>query len=291
MALGVLRGRAGPRVRPAGACVPRRPGGGRGQPGIRRAVGAGDGGVAAEWSGPIPLGNGTRGVRVLVPDATAALKRAVDAGTDVYWCELWASAYPVAQALHGSPPRVDVRGKSVVDVGCGLGLAGVSAVAAGASRVVFVDQVADAVALAVRSALAVAAEAEGPGGSAPAIAGGVLDWSDLAVWPAHAYEVATLADVLYEETAVDALADLLGHILVPEGAVAVVADQAKRTPRNRERFVARMRAAGFSVTDESVVWTEADASVLSRVWGFANPADDAGRGTPPPTIHLLVCGR
>jgi len=232
----------------------------------------------AEWR-EVSLGSAE--VRVLVPDAHSALERAAEDGTDVYWCTLWPSALPVAQALHGAPPRVDVRGKAVVDVGCGLGLAGVSAAAAGAGSVVFTDFVAEAVGLAVQSAR----EAVVAGAHGAAVTGSVLNWSDIDAWPAAAYDVALLADVLYEASAVDALVVLLRRILKAEGSIAVVADQAKRTPSNRARFVAGMISAGFSVADEPVAWTEQDRRVLHQVLGFGEGA------TPPPTIHLLICTR
>jgi len=51
-----------------------------------------------------------------------------------YWAELWESALGLAQAIG----RVNIAGKSVLDLGCGMGLAGAAAAAMGA-RVLMAD--------------------------------------------------------------------------------------------------------------------------------------------------------
>lgn len=61
-----------------------------------------------------------------------------------YWAELWTSALVLAERCLTS---TDLAGKRVLDLGCGLGLTGVCAAAAGA-RVLFTDYEEDAMAFA-----------------------------------------------------------------------------------------------------------------------------------------------
>ncbi len=65
-----------------------------------------------------------------------------------YWAELWTSALVLAERCLASP---DLAGKRVLDLGCGLGLTGVCAAAAGA-RVLFSDHEEDAMAFAAWNA-------------------------------------------------------------------------------------------------------------------------------------------
>src|SRR5689334_2532686 len=53
-----------------------------------------------------------------------------------YWAELWESGLGIGQMLVASPDLV--RGKKVLDLGCGMGLAGTVAAASGAN-VLFAD--------------------------------------------------------------------------------------------------------------------------------------------------------
>ena len=46
-----------------------------------------------------------------------------------YWAELWTSAIALARALR---TNADLKGKSLLDLGCGLGLTGIAAAQAGA---------------------------------------------------------------------------------------------------------------------------------------------------------------
>jgi predicted nicotinamide N-methyase len=61
-----------------------------------------------------------------------------------YWAELWTSAIVLAEQCMASPA---LAGKRVLDLGCGLGLTGIAAAAAGA-YVLFTDYEADALAFA-----------------------------------------------------------------------------------------------------------------------------------------------
>ena len=51
---------------------------------------------------------------------------------DPYWCRVWPSALALAELILQNPELV--AGKSVCDVGAGLGLAGIAAALAGETR-------------------------------------------------------------------------------------------------------------------------------------------------------------
>lgn len=57
---------------------------------------------------------------------------------DPYWCRIWPSAIVLAEEILKNPQLVAKL--HVCDLGCGLGLAGLAAVVAGARQVVFYDQ-------------------------------------------------------------------------------------------------------------------------------------------------------
>ncbi len=48
---------------------------------------------------------------------------------DPYWCDVWPSAISMAEELLARPDLV--QGKSVCEIGCGLGLAGLAAAMCG----------------------------------------------------------------------------------------------------------------------------------------------------------------
>ena len=144
----------------------------------------------APWR-PVPL---VPGLRCFCADDELPLWQAVEAalGRRVP-APFWAVPWPGAQALARvvADGLVDVRGRVVVDVGCGSGLAGVAAAHAGAARVVAVDV--DPLAVAVAR---LAAEAEGVADRIDVVvADPVTGDDDPAVVPAGAVVLA--GDVVY----------------------------------------------------------------------------------------------
>jgi predicted nicotinamide N-methyase len=117
-----------------------------------------------------------------------------------YWAELWPAARALAEALP------DVQGLRVVELGCGLGLPSLVAVAKGAA-VTATDWSRDAIALlrdnAARNGLELRAE--------------VRDWRD--PWPER-FDLALAADVLYESRNVAPVFARLRE-LAPESLVAL----------------------------------------------------------------------
>jgi predicted nicotinamide N-methyase len=112
-----------------------------------------------------------------------------------YWAELWPSGLALARAL---PAALD--GRSVVELGCGLGVPSLVAAARGA-RVTAIDWAAEAIELlrenAARNGLTLTAE--------------LADWRSFA----GSFDLVLAADVLYEERNVEPLLELLPR-LAPE---------------------------------------------------------------------------
>ena len=71
----------------------------------------------------------------LVVDVYSALGKPND---DPHWADLWHGSVALAAAIFANPDVV--RGKRVVDLGCGLGLGGIAAAMCGAKEVVMTDR-------------------------------------------------------------------------------------------------------------------------------------------------------
>ena len=152
-----------------------------------------------------------------------------------YWAELWPSALVLAETL----THRDLAGRSVVELGCGVGLPAVVAALLGAD-VLATDWYAPALAFTHANAAA----------SAARVATLLVDWAHppdelLARPPA---DLVIGADILYEERNGPALASLLPHIVAPGGEV-LVADP--RRP-HADRLMEPLAAAGWSHSSEDV---------------------------------------
>jgi ETFB lysine methyltransferase len=119
-----------------------------------------------------------------------------------YWADLWPSSLALAQYVWD---RVDVKGLDVLELGCGLGLAGVVACRKGAS-VTFTDYEADALAFTRYNALH-----NGCLGAAIRH----LDWHTPIL--SHAYAMVLASDLFYERVNFQPLLRILQMALVPEG--------------------------------------------------------------------------
>ncbi|WZO96346.1 methyltransferase domain-containing protein [Isosphaeraceae bacterium EP7] len=122
-----------------------------------------------------------------------------------YWAYLWPGSYMLADCL-GRTAEIG-PGVTCLEIGCGLGLAGLKALAMGAS-VHFTDYDSTALAYVARSI-------EESGLDATRATFERLDWRDL---PAdRRYQVILGADVLYERRLVPLVANLLARMLEPGG--------------------------------------------------------------------------
>lgn len=150
---------------------------------------------------------GGRVLRLLVPaDADALIDEdefAVDEFLP-YWAELWPAARVLAEEL----ARRDLRGRRVLELGCGVGLPSVVA-ALGGADVLATDWAADA--------LAVVRENAARNGAALEVLR--VSWSEPDALAARGpFDLAVASDVLYEERNVAQLLALLPR-LAPEALV------------------------------------------------------------------------
>ena len=136
-----------------------------------------------------------------------------------YWAELWASAVALADDVASR----SLRGKRVLELGCGLGLPSIAAALAG-GRVLATDWSPDA----VRATAANAERTTWTSRRALRMGGARRD---LARGP---WELVIASDVLYERRNVDQLLDLLPR-LVDERGLVLLADPGRarqtRVPR------------------------------------------------------------
>jgi predicted nicotinamide N-methyase len=133
-----------------------------------------------------------------------------------YWAELWPSGLALADHVAG----LELEGKRVVELGCGLGLPSLAATIGGA-QVLATDWAPDAVALlrenAARNGLELRIE--------------LVDWDDPGLLADEApWDIVLAADVLYERRNADRLLELLPAL----GCEILLADPSRP---NGERFL------------------------------------------------------
>jgi predicted nicotinamide N-methyase len=152
-----------------------------------------------------------------------------------YWAELWPSALVLAEHLAAR----DLRGRRVIELGCGIGLPAIVAALAGAD-VLATDWYADALAFTRANAAAAGA----------AVQTLLVDWTapppELLAMPAA--DLVVGADVLYEERNGPALAALVPRLLAPS-AELVVADP--RRP-HAAGLLDRLIGGGWSLSTTDV---------------------------------------
>ncbi len=129
-----------------------------------------------------------------------------------YWAELW----PSGLALAGYVGRLDLAGRRVLEVGCGLGLPSLAAALAGAD-VIATDWAREALCLATRNAEA----------NRLRIETALVDWRAPTSPNLSAFDVVLAADVLYEERNAVPLLGLLTAATADEGTV-LIADPGRR---------------------------------------------------------------
>jgi predicted nicotinamide N-methyase len=179
-----------------------------------------------------------------------------------YWAELWPSAIGLARYLDR---EVSLRGKHVLELGCGLGLLGVVAARHGA-RVLCTDYEADALAFARYNALQ---------NGCRHIRFRLVDWR----YPAlkRRYDVILASDVIYEARNFGPLVALLQRFLA-RGGPAFFADPGRP---NAVPFFALLRQRGFTYqkVTEPVAWEGHHHIAIYRI---QYRADGAPKSTWPP---------
>jgi predicted nicotinamide N-methyase len=150
-----------------------------------------------------------------------------------YWAELWPSGIALAAAIARNPGAV--RGKRVVELGCGLGVAAIAALNAGAHLLV-TDYAAEALALCALNCIAVT-------GQAPR--GFRLNWRSapetLPTAFGDPFPLVLAADVLYEARDVEPLLTLVPRLVAPGGELWLA--EPGRTPA--ARFLEAIAANGW----------------------------------------------
>lgn len=171
-----------------------------------------------------------------------------------YWATLWPSALALADRVLAD--GAGLAGRRVLDLGSGLGLVGMAALARG-GRVTFLDWEADAVALAVGSAWAA-----GFGGGVGAVEGVACDWRSPP--PLAPFDRILGADVLYEERNAPGVAAFVAGHLAP-GAEAWIVDPGRR---HAERFPEVIEAAGLALVAREALPPAGEARTLT-LWRIA----------------------
>lgn len=223
-----------------------------------------------------------RAVRLTMPASESAVLDyyiALQQGdADPFWCAIWPSSIALARFVFRHPQLV--RAKRCIDVGCGLGLAGLGAALAGAASV----QLADREPLALHCAL-LSAEQNGLsplplGATQPhvspvaaanlgTVCAALLDWHNVPASMDATFDVALCADVLYDNRAAEPVAALAHRVLKP-GGMLLLADPPARTPRHRERMLGALRMTRAVDEMDMVTPVEGGAAVPIMLCAFTN---------------------
>ncbi len=148
------------------------------------------------------------------------------------WWGLTVSALALAERLAGW----DLRGQRVLELGCGLGLAGLAAGLAGAS-VTFSDLSTEALERARDNGLT-------NGLSPEQLTTRVLDWEAPPPELCGGFDLVVGSEILYDDFVHGALLRLIPALLAPRGRV-LLADRPRRVVG---RFLGRLRNQGFDGT-------------------------------------------
>jgi len=150
-----------------------------------------------------------------------------------FWAQLWESSLALAEWSLSSPR---LEGATVLELGAGLGLAGIAAASAGA-HVTLTDYASDALTCATLNAV----KNLSPGECARTSVAH-LDWRSTFDLPRHDFIIG--ADILYETTVFQPLMELFRAALAPGGSI-VLADPDRATGR---LFLASAEEHGFTVS-------------------------------------------
>jgi predicted nicotinamide N-methyase len=162
-----------------------------------------------------------------------------------YWAYLWPGAFLLAEVV----ARGRWSGDRALEIGCGLGLAGLVGMARGL-KVRFTDYDAAPLEFVARSV-------SENGFDSSDFSTGLIDWREP---PAETFPLVLGADVLYERRLVPLVAGVLARMLAP-GGEAWIADPYRAAA---EEFPAAVASHGLECVAEGV---EADSAELGPIRG------------------------
>jgi predicted nicotinamide N-methyase len=172
---------------------------------------------------------------------------------DPSWAELWPSACSLASALVDRSAQI--QNKQVVELGSGLGVAGVTAACLGAKSVLLMDREPFALHCAMSTAalhgLSAASAAENSSvSSLGVVTAAVVDWSapDFLTKYASSADIVLASDVLYDEKTVVALAKLVSAMVRKEGVFWLTDPAVERVAGVRRRFCEALQAEGAATS-------------------------------------------
>jgi predicted nicotinamide N-methyase len=170
-----------------------------------------------------------------------------------YWAYLWPAAYLLAEAVTREdwPETVEA-----LEIGCGLGLAGLAGLACGL-RVQFSDYDPAPLEFVTRSA------AEN-GFDASRFATRLLDWRNL---PDETFPVILGADVIYEARLVPLVAGVLGKMLAP-GGLGLIASPYRASA---EGFPAAVESVGLLCRVEPAKARAEDSPIQGTIYRVTRP--------------------
>jgi predicted nicotinamide N-methyase len=203
---------------------------------------------------------GDRTIEIRRPRSSDALIREEDYVRDErlpYWADLWPSSRVLADAI----VRRDLAGKTVLELGCGLGIVTIAAMLAGGD-VLASDYYAEALLFARANAFQIL-------GHEPETRLG--DWRK---WPADAgrFDVVVASDVLYEREYASLLPSLIVAALAP-GGVAIIADPGRVAA---PQFIDRCTHEGLMIREMKTEPVDAgSATQLINVYEIVATSDDS----------------
>ncbi|HXX65272.1 MAG TPA: methyltransferase domain-containing protein [Bacteroidota bacterium] len=215
---------------------------------VRRTVRAG----TFRWS-ILSVRDSNRLVDAITPEQFAADERFP------YWADLWASSLALARVLREDRALAD---QTVLELGCGLGLAGIAAAQAGA-RVLFSDYQEDALTFARANAGANLDRT-----ARERISFRAIDWRTMTDPPGR-FDLVIGADITYDRTDFPYLIAAIRSCL-KDGARALLAEPGRRVG---EDFRDAAAQAGFTLSSRTVSFEyegRERASVVSELRLEAN---------------------
>ncbi len=147
---------------------------------------------------------------------------------DPYWAKLWPMSIELARLVLSHEWQ---SGTKVIEIGCGVGMAGLAALARGLD-VTFSDYIPLAMELAQENA------------QRNGLPAGNQLWLDWREPTRHNFDIVLASEVLYDRTLHDAILQTLDSILVPHGR-AWFADPGRTAT---EEFIPRAQEAGWMVS-------------------------------------------